>query len=114
MRNLLGLCGLFIPSSVVTERCELFVDQHHQRSADRTIAVLLVRTDLTIVEPSGLTVACASKTASLEISRLTASDTALPTPDGTSVTASAIKDYLDMEQRWLSLARSYEFTERLS
>jgi hypothetical protein len=27
---------------------------------------------------------------------------------------SAIKDYLDMEQRWLNLAHSYEFTERLS
>src|SRR5262249_1442025 len=24
----------------------------------------------------------------------------------------AIKDYLEMEQRWLDLARSYEFTER--
>jgi hypothetical protein len=24
------------------------------------------------------------------------------------------QDYLDMEQRWLSLARSYEFTERIS
>jgi len=30
------------------------------------------------------------------------------------LTPSAIKDYLDMEQRWLKLARSYEFTERLS
>jgi hypothetical protein len=28
--------------------------------------------------------------------------------------AFAIKDYLDMEQRWLALARSYEFAERLS
>ena len=28
-----------------------------------------------------------------------------------SMTPSAIKDYLDMEQRWLNLARSYEFTE---
>jgi hypothetical protein len=25
-----------------------------------------------------------------------------------------MQDYLAMEQRWLSLARSYEFTERLS
>jgi hypothetical protein len=24
------------------------------------------------------------------------------------------QDFLDMEQRWLSLARSYEFTERIS
>jgi hypothetical protein len=32
----------------------------------------------------------------------------------TVLTASAIKDYLDMEQRWLALARSYEFSERLS
>jgi hypothetical protein len=32
----------------------------------------------------------------------------------TSLTPSAIKDYLDMEQRWLKLARSYEFAERLS
>jgi 3-dehydroquinate dehydratase len=31
-----------------------------------------------------------------------------------ALTPSAIKDYLDMEQRWLNLARSYEFTERLS
>src|SRR5262245_7254953 len=28
--------------------------------------------------------------------------------------AFAINDYLDMEQRWLALARSYEFAERLS
>jgi len=27
---------------------------------------------------------------------------------------SAIQDYLEMEQRWLQLARSYEFTGRLS
>jgi hypothetical protein len=27
---------------------------------------------------------------------------------------SAIQDYLEMEQRWLNLAHSYEFTERLS
>ena len=32
----------------------------------------------------------------------------------TARTASAIRDYFAMEQRWLSLARSYEFTERLS
>jgi len=32
----------------------------------------------------------------------------------TALTPSAIKDYLDMEQRWLKLARSYEFSERLS
>ena len=32
----------------------------------------------------------------------------------TALSASAIKDYFDMEQRWLNLARSYEFTERLS
>jgi hypothetical protein len=32
----------------------------------------------------------------------------------TALTPSAIKDYLDMEQRWLNLARSYEFAERLS
>ena len=31
-----------------------------------------------------------------------------------ALTASATKDYLDMEQRWLALARSYEFTERLT
>src|SRR5262245_1278760 len=32
----------------------------------------------------------------------------------TALSLSAIQDYLDMEQRWLKLARSYEFTERLS
>ena len=32
----------------------------------------------------------------------------------TGLSTSAIKDYLDMEQRWLNLARSYEFAERLS
>jgi hypothetical protein len=32
----------------------------------------------------------------------------------TALTACAIKEYLEMEQRWLALARSYEFTERLS
>jgi hypothetical protein len=32
----------------------------------------------------------------------------------TALTPSAIKDYLDMEQRWLNLARSYEFAERVS
>jgi hypothetical protein len=32
----------------------------------------------------------------------------------TALTLSAIKDSLDMEQRWLNLARSYEFTERVS
>jgi hypothetical protein len=32
----------------------------------------------------------------------------------TVVSPSAIKDYLEMEQRWLNLAHSYEFTERLS
>ena len=32
----------------------------------------------------------------------------------TALTASAIKDYLEMEERWLALARSYEFAERLS
>ena len=32
----------------------------------------------------------------------------------TAVTAGAINDYLEMEQRWLALARSYEFAERLS
>jgi hypothetical protein len=29
----------------------------------------------------------------------------------TALSADAIKDYLDMEQRWLALARSYEFAE---
>src|SRR5215472_3930131 len=32
----------------------------------------------------------------------------------TALGASAIQSYLEMEQRWLSLARSYEFAERLS
>jgi hypothetical protein len=32
----------------------------------------------------------------------------------TGLSASAIKDYLEMEQRWLALAHSYEFTEMLS
>jgi hypothetical protein len=32
----------------------------------------------------------------------------------TALTPAAQKDYLDMEQRWLSLAHSYEFAERLS
>ena len=32
----------------------------------------------------------------------------------TALTASAISDYLEMEQRWLALAQSYEFAERLS
>ena len=32
----------------------------------------------------------------------------------TALSADVIKDYLDMEQRWLSLARSYEFAEWLS
>jgi predicted transcriptional regulator len=32
----------------------------------------------------------------------------------TALNPSAIQDYLEMEQRWLALARSYEFTERLS
>jgi hypothetical protein len=31
----------------------------------------------------------------------------------TALNPSAIKDYLDMEQRWLNLAHSYEFAERL-
>jgi hypothetical protein len=30
------------------------------------------------------------------------------------VLALAISDYLEMEQRWPALARSYEFAERLS
>ena len=29
----------------------------------------------------------------------------------TALSQSAIQDYLNMEQRWLNLARSYEFTE---
>jgi hypothetical protein len=32
----------------------------------------------------------------------------------TALTASAIEDYLNMEHHWLTLARSYEFSERLS
>jgi len=32
----------------------------------------------------------------------------------TALTAPAISDYLKMEQRWLALAHSYEFAERLS
>jgi hypothetical protein len=32
----------------------------------------------------------------------------------TALTPSAIKSYLDMERRWLALARSYEFAEGLS
>ena len=32
----------------------------------------------------------------------------------TALTPSGVKDYLDMEKRWLNLARSYEFAERLS
>ena len=32
----------------------------------------------------------------------------------TALSADAIKDYLEMEERWLNLARSYEFAERLS
>jgi hypothetical protein len=32
----------------------------------------------------------------------------------TALSASAIQSYLEMEQRWLALARSYEFAERLS
>ena len=32
----------------------------------------------------------------------------------TFLNPSAIQDYLEMEQRWLALARSYEFTEQLS
>jgi hypothetical protein len=31
-----------------------------------------------------------------------------------ALTPSAKKDFLDMERRWLSLAHSYEFAERLS
>ena len=34
-------------------------------------------------------------------------------PEG-ALTPAAKKDFLDMERRWLSLARSYEFAERLS
>jgi len=32
----------------------------------------------------------------------------------TAGNAETKQDFLDMEQRWLSLARSYEFSERLS
>jgi hypothetical protein len=32
----------------------------------------------------------------------------------TGLSPSAIKDYLEMKERWLNLARSYEFAERLS
>jgi hypothetical protein len=32
----------------------------------------------------------------------------------TAFSPSAIEDYLSMEQRWLNLARSYEFAERVS
>jgi hypothetical protein len=32
----------------------------------------------------------------------------------TALTPCAINDYLEMEQRWLFLARSYELAERLS
>ena len=32
----------------------------------------------------------------------------------TVLSASAVEDYLNMEHRWLTLARSYEFAERLS
>jgi hypothetical protein len=32
----------------------------------------------------------------------------------TALSLAAVKGYLDMEQRWLALARSYEFAERLS
>jgi hypothetical protein len=32
----------------------------------------------------------------------------------TAPSPAAIKGYLDMEERWLTLARSYEFSERLS
>ena len=31
-----------------------------------------------------------------------------------ALSPSAIQEYLEMERRWLALARSYEFTERLS
>jgi len=31
-----------------------------------------------------------------------------------ALSTSVIKEYLEMEQRWLNLARSYEFAERLS
>ena len=32
----------------------------------------------------------------------------------TALSQDAIREYLQMEQRWLTLASSYEFTERLS
>ena len=32
----------------------------------------------------------------------------------TALSPSAILEYLEMERRWLALARGYEFTERLS
>jgi len=32
----------------------------------------------------------------------------------TALSAPSIESYLEMEQRWLDLARSYEFAERLS
>jgi chromosome segregation ATPase len=32
----------------------------------------------------------------------------------TALSTSAIEEYLEMEHRWLTLARSYEFSERLS
>jgi predicted transcriptional regulator len=32
----------------------------------------------------------------------------------TALSADAIKDYLEMEERWLALARTYEFAESLS
>ena len=32
----------------------------------------------------------------------------------TALSPSAIQEYLEMERRWLALAHSYEFTERLS
>jgi hypothetical protein len=31
-----------------------------------------------------------------------------------ALTPAAIKDYLQIEQRWLALARSYDFTEQVS
>jgi hypothetical protein len=31
-----------------------------------------------------------------------------------ALSTSVIKEYLEMEQRWLNLARSYEFAERLA
>jgi hypothetical protein len=35
-------------------------------------------------------------------------------PADTALTEESKADYLDMEHRWLSLSRSYEFAERLS